>query len=213
MTSDKEVRLMLKKVTLTLLLSLFCITTIFTLPALAKMPFSDVPEGHWAYMHVEKTAAAELVQGYPDGLFKGGQPMTRYEVAEVVSKLLSLLEADKKSAPTEQNKIITEMRTQFDEELTVLKQKANGMETRLDQHQHSLFIIDNKLVKMNTAITSLEKEVTELRAGQQAIPGKDIDPILENKLEELEKIVSQQEQTIKRLYTAVLIIAVLALVK
>ena len=84
------------------------------------------------------------------------------------------------------------MRTQFDEELTVLKQKANGMETRLDQHQHSLFIIDNKLVKMNTAITSLEKEVTELRAGQQAIPGKDIDPILENKLEELEKIVSQQ---------------------
>lgn len=46
--------------------------------------FPDVPENHWAYEAVEMMAKTGLVQGYPDGEFKGDRNMTRYEFAQIV---------------------------------------------------------------------------------------------------------------------------------
>lgn len=46
--------------------------------------FPDVPENHWAYEAVEMMAKTGLVQGYPDGEFKGDRTMTRYEFAQIV---------------------------------------------------------------------------------------------------------------------------------
>ncbi|MGE4588942.1 MAG: S-layer homology domain-containing protein [Acidaminococcaceae bacterium] len=54
--------------------------------AFAANPFSDVPAGHWAYASVAKLAAAGVVDGYPDGTFKGDNLMTRYEMAQIVAK-------------------------------------------------------------------------------------------------------------------------------
>ena len=54
--------------------------------AFAANPFSDVPAGHWAYGSVSKLAAAGIVDGYPDGTFKGDNLMTRYEMAQIVAK-------------------------------------------------------------------------------------------------------------------------------
>ena len=52
-------------------------------------PFSDVPAGHWAYAAVAKLAAAGIVDGYPDGTYKGDRTMTRYEMAQIVAKALA----------------------------------------------------------------------------------------------------------------------------
>ena len=57
--------------------------------AFAANPFSDVPAGHWAYGAVAKLAAAGIVDGYPDGTFKGDHLMTRYEMAQIVAKALA----------------------------------------------------------------------------------------------------------------------------
>ena len=57
--------------------------------ALAANPFSDVPAGHWAYAAVAKLAAAGIVDGYPDGTYKGDRTMTRYEMAQIVAKALA----------------------------------------------------------------------------------------------------------------------------
>ncbi len=54
--------------------------------AFAANPFTDVPAGHWAYASVAKLAAAGVVNGYPDGTFKGDNLMTRYEMAQIVAK-------------------------------------------------------------------------------------------------------------------------------
>ena len=56
--------------------------------AFAANPFSDLPAGHWAYGAVAKLAAAGVVDGYPDGTFKGDKTMTRYEMAQIVAKAL-----------------------------------------------------------------------------------------------------------------------------
>ena len=57
--------------------------------AFAANPFSDVPTGHWAYAAVAKLAAAGIVDGYPDGTYKGDRTMTRYEMAQIVAKALA----------------------------------------------------------------------------------------------------------------------------
>ena len=44
---------------------------------------------HWAYGAVAKLAAAGVVDGFPDGTFKGDKTMTQYEMAQIVAKALA----------------------------------------------------------------------------------------------------------------------------
>lgn len=53
--------------------------------------FSDVPQGHWAADAVQKLADMGLVIGYEDGTFRGDNPMTRYEYAMIVSRMIDWL--------------------------------------------------------------------------------------------------------------------------
>lgn len=55
-------------------------------------PFADTPANHWAYEAFTQLAAKGLIQGYPDGTFKGDRTMTRYEMAMVVARLLARIE-------------------------------------------------------------------------------------------------------------------------
>lgn len=50
--------------------------------------FPDVSENHWAYEYVTKLSEAGLIEGYPDGTFKGDRMMTRYEFAALVYRLM-----------------------------------------------------------------------------------------------------------------------------
>lgn len=50
--------------------------------------FPDVADNHWAYEYVSKLAGNGILEGYPDGLFKGNQMMTRYEFAAIVYRLI-----------------------------------------------------------------------------------------------------------------------------
>lgn len=62
-------------------------------PALAQQPFADVPLDHWAYAAVNKLAETGLMEGYPDGTYKGKQPLTRYEFAQALARMLDRVEA------------------------------------------------------------------------------------------------------------------------
>lgn len=46
--------------------------------------FKDVSSDHWAAEAVETLHANDVVQGYPDGEFKGDKTMTRYEYAQML---------------------------------------------------------------------------------------------------------------------------------
>ena len=52
----------------------------------AANPFSALPAEHWAYASVAKLAAAGIIDGYPDGTFKGENLMIRYEMAQIIAK-------------------------------------------------------------------------------------------------------------------------------
>ncbi|WP_302297881.1 S-layer homology domain-containing protein [Mitsuokella multacida] len=57
-------------------------------PKRRSILFPDVPENHWAYAYVKKLADRGLLEGYPDGEFKGNRTITRYEFAAIFSRAL-----------------------------------------------------------------------------------------------------------------------------
>jgi len=77
----------MKKLSLVLVLALVGVVFAFA------VDYTDVPEGHWAYNAVMKATAAGLLQGFPDGTFRGTDSVTRYQLAEAMAKLLEYSDA------------------------------------------------------------------------------------------------------------------------
>jgi hypothetical protein len=50
--------------------------------------YPDVPRGHWAYEAINKLSQAGVLEGYPDGNYYGNKPMTRYEFAVAIARLM-----------------------------------------------------------------------------------------------------------------------------
>lgn len=82
----------MKKVALFVIAAL--VFSIFA-PRAQAQPFADVPTDIFAFDAVAELAAKGLIEGYPDGTFKGDRAMTRYEMAMVVARLLARIEAIK----------------------------------------------------------------------------------------------------------------------
>ena len=51
-----------------------------------RASFPDVPKDHWASEAVETLHGNDVLDGYPDGEFKGDKQMTRYEYAQMLYK-------------------------------------------------------------------------------------------------------------------------------
>ena len=54
-------------------------------------PFTDIA-GHWAEDTITRWADVGIVNGYPDGTFKPDEPITRAELAKIVTLAFGLTE-------------------------------------------------------------------------------------------------------------------------
>ena len=84
--------------------------------AFANNPFSDVSTDSWAYQAVSQLAEAGIVNGYPDGTFKGQNNITRYEMAQMIAKAM----ANQDRANAEQQAMINRLADEFSNELNNL---------------------------------------------------------------------------------------------
>ena len=50
--------------------------------------YPDVPQNHWAYDAINKLSQAGIIEGMPNGTYMGNKPMTRYEFAVAVARIL-----------------------------------------------------------------------------------------------------------------------------
>ncbi len=48
----------------------------------------DIPAGHWASAAIQVAANCGIVRGFPDGTFRGNEPVSRYQAAAIVARLL-----------------------------------------------------------------------------------------------------------------------------
>ena len=95
-------------------------------PAFAANPFSDVPMNHWAYDAVEQLSAKGILEGYPNGTFKGNRAMTRYEIATMVARMMAA--GGLSGEDLEKLKALV---VEFQPELEALGVKVDGFDSRL----------------------------------------------------------------------------------
>nr|HPN94462.1 S-layer homology domain-containing protein [bacterium] len=115
----------------------------------------DVHSGHWAADAVQKLVDSGLIEGYPDGTFKGDRPLTRYEYAMVIARMMDILDktyclkSECKAAPAapgapsapgispaqldEIRDIVKKLAAEFKDELAALKVKVDENSSRIDK--------------------------------------------------------------------------------
>ena len=95
--------------------------------AFAANPFSDVTPDSWAYQAVSQLAASGIVNGYPDGTFKGQNDITRFEMAQMIAKAM----ANQDRANAEQQAMINRLADEFSNELNNLGVRVARLEDRV----------------------------------------------------------------------------------
>lgn len=119
----------MKRVTLLLIVTMLLISLVAS-----AGPFADVPFAHWAYDAIDKLTEKDLLQGYPDGTFKGNQPLTRYGFAMVTVKILANIEQmlnsglDANLVTREDMSLLNRMMQEFADELTLLGIKVTRLQ-------------------------------------------------------------------------------------
>ncbi len=102
--------------------------------AAMSAPFSDVPFSHWSYNAVNTLAGKGILQGYPDGRFKGNQSLTRFDLAMVTAKMLASVEQMMESGNGTNLVAKTDLQTlekltvEFADELALLGVKVTAIE-------------------------------------------------------------------------------------
>ena len=99
-------------------------------PALsATNPFMDVPLNHWAYDAIGQLAAHGILSGYPDGLYKGKQATTRYEMASALARALAVVDMTK--ASKQDVEMLKRLVVEFKDELEALGVRVDELDERV----------------------------------------------------------------------------------
>ena len=112
--------------------------------AYAANPFSDVTPDDWAYQAVSDLSVQGVVEGYPDGTFKGERNMTRYELAQIIARLM----AKEDQLNAEQQATLDKLAGEYADELANLGVRVANLEKKVGniswsgdarmQYQHNL---------------------------------------------------------------------------
>ena len=95
--------------------------------AYAANPFADVSTSDWAYQAVADLSDQGIVEGYPDGTFKGQTNITRYEMAQIIARLMA--KEDQYNA--EQRATIDKLAGEYADELDTLGVRVSNLEKKV----------------------------------------------------------------------------------
>ena len=95
--------------------------------AFAANPFSDVTPDDWAYQAVSDLSDQGVVEGYPDGTFKGERNVTRYEIAQIVARLM----AKEDQLNAEQQATLNKLAGEYADELANLGVRVSNLEKKV----------------------------------------------------------------------------------
>ncbi|MEQ8191815.1 MAG: S-layer homology domain-containing protein [Candidatus Eremiobacterota bacterium] len=131
---------------------LIAILILTVLPASAS-PLSEIEKDNWVYDALSFLEDRRLIEGYPDGFFKGDRPLTRYEAAMTVARILSKLQLLEASTPKKPDLslYITE------DERELLNKLVKEFNSELTSHGITITNIENTIENLNSRIEKLEK--------------------------------------------------------
>ena len=128
-----------------LVISMFVMFFLFTFAGVTfAQPFPDVPKGHWAYDAVDYLQKKGLVEGYPDGYFKGADKMSRYEFAQLVARVYVAIEqklgggGEKGAIGIDEESIMSDLKEEFAPEISEIRTLAKENKAKLEELESKL---------------------------------------------------------------------------
>lgn len=110
---------------------------------------TDLEGNEWAYMAVQELVEKyDVLEGYPDGTFKGKRPSTRFELAAAVYDLA----------------------TYFSDQIALDRDDLAKLAKLLDEFSNEIKAIQGKIDELQTKVTALDTKTTDLegKVAQQA---------------------------------------------
>lgn len=92
----------------------------------AANPFTDVSADDWAYQAVASLSDEGVIDGYPDGTFRGDKHVTRYEIAQIVARLM----AKEDTLNASQKETLAKLSSQYAKELKDLGVRIAELEKK-----------------------------------------------------------------------------------
>jgi hypothetical protein len=100
--------------------------------------FSDVNPTDWAFQALSNLIERYgCVAGYPDGTYRGGRAMTRYEAAALLNACLDRI--------TEVTDELKRLMKEFEKELAILRGRVDGLEAKVGELEATQFSTTTKL--------------------------------------------------------------------
>jgi hypothetical protein len=119
--------------------------------------FSDLRPSDWAYQALDNLVERYgCVAGYPNGNFRGGQAMTRFEAAALLNACLDRV--------TEVTDELKRLMAELEKELAILKGRVDGLEAKAGELEASQFSTTTKLSGLATFVVG---GVSNNPAGEQ----------------------------------------------
>ena len=94
--------------------------------ASAANPFTDVSSDDWAYQAVASLSDEGVIDGYPDGTFRGDKHVSRYEIAQIVARLM----AKEDTLNASQQETLAKLSSQYADELKDLGVRVAELEKK-----------------------------------------------------------------------------------
>jgi len=126
------------------LLSMVALTTTFA------APFPDVPESHWASSAVQTLKAKGVLEGYPDGLYRGKRAASRYEMAMALSRVVAKLEQLESSLP-DFNQFVTK------DDLAAVKRMVDENRQYIEELNVRVDALEKKVGELDSRLSKLER--------------------------------------------------------
>ena len=143
-------------------------------PAMAQDQFPDVPASHWAYKELLELKSAGLLVGYPDGLFRGGRPASRYELAVAIHAVWMNLKGQQdalKAQIDDLSKRMDGMASKAD--LDALKAQIDALQAEVGRIKSEDIAKLNRLTdEFRAELNKMGANVDEIKKGLAALEGR-----------------------------------------
>ncbi|MEC9488269.1 MAG: S-layer homology domain-containing protein [Halanaerobium sp.] len=167
---------------------------------LAQKEIADVSPGHWAYDSVKYLVEQGYFSLYEDGTFRGNQPVSRYELAVILARILNNIDEQKVSASSgdvetlrkltiefreelvqiaRQQEIFQEKITNLEEEDVVLQEDINGIYLEVRNLINSIQEMaereaerEKRIAQLETKVAQLEQQLTEEQANKEELQSR-----------------------------------------
>ena len=169
--------------TLALSLGAASAQTTTTTAAPAQVTLSDVPAGHWAKDAVDVIVKCGLIQGFPDGTFRGNENLTRYQAALIFYRLLQsgamsecgMSQGDMTTVANGMQEVSTELAA-IASRVTDLEKLTADQQARIDALEAKIEGMGAGAASTDTAamtarIDALEAAIRNIPAGPQGPAG------------------------------------------